>query len=222
MAASPSALANLTLDNVVDIARGSGKIEPLSSQSIGPEAMARVERSAEWVHSTMREVELGAANGREPVAYYGINTGFGDNAGRATFKRVEEAQLLSRKILLSHTIGVGDPLPEDVVRAALLIRIASLSHGYSGVRPEVINTLIEMLNRRVYPVVPAQGSLGASGDLAPLAHLVIPISEPLPREDLTQPGITGWCYLNGKVVSGAAAMAHAGIPQIRLGAKEGV
>src|SRR5258706_16151947 len=151
-----------------------------------------------------------------------MNPGFGRNAGRAIFTWVEQAERLSRNLLLSHTVGVGDPLPEDVVRAALLIRIVSLSRGYSGVRVEVINTLIEMLNRRVYPLVPAQGSLGASGDLAPLAHLVIPLSAPLPGEDTSQPGITGWCYLDGKIVSGAEAMAAAGISQIRLGAKEGV
>src|SRR5207244_2699021 len=91
-----------------------------------------------------------------------------------------------------------------------------------GVRIEVINTLIGMLSRHVYPAVPAQGSLGASGDLAPLAHLVIPLSAPLPGEDLTNPWLTGQCYLDGKLVSGAEAMAAAGIPQIRLGAKEGV
>jgi histidine ammonia-lyase len=222
MSGSYSALSELTIDKVIDIARGSGKLEPLSLQSIGKDAMQRVEQSAEWVNAAMREVEDSAAHGREPIAYYGINTGFGDNAGRATFKHVKEAQILSRKILLSHTIGVGEPLPEDVVRAALLIRIASLARGYSGVRVEVINTLVEMLNRRVHPVVPSQGSLGASGDLAPLAHLVIPMSAPLPNEDMSQPGITGWCYLDGKIVSGAEAMAAVGVPQIVLGAKEGV
>ncbi len=222
MPASNVTIAELTINDVIAVARSYARIEPVSTESLGFNTMRRVERSAEWVSGAMREIELSSKNGHEPIAYYGINTGFGDNAGRATFKHVAEAEVLSRKILLSHTIGVGDPLPEDVVRAALLIRAASLSRGYSGVRPEVINTLIEMLNRRVYPVVPSQGSLGASGDLAPLAHLVIPLSAPLPLEDFTQPGVTGWCYLDGKIVSGATAMAHAGIPQIRLGAKEGV
>src|SRR5262249_35391261 len=152
--------------------------------------------------SAMRQVEVSS----EPAAYYGINTGFGDNAGRATFKHVDEAEILSRKLLLSHTIGVGDPLPYDVVRAAFLIRIVSLARGYSGVRVELINTLIEMLKQGIYPVVPSQGSLGASGDLAPLAHLVIPLSRPLPGENLSQPGITGYCFLDGKIVSGLEAM----------------
>src|SRR5262249_40948689 len=158
------------------------QVAPLAPD--GSERMRRIERSSAWVQSAMREVEQAAEQGREPAAYYGINTGFGDNAGRSTFKRVEEAEYLSRKLLLSHCVGAGDHLPEDAVRAALLIRIVSLAHGYSGIRSAVINTLIEMLNRRVYPAVPSQGSLGASGDLAPLAHMVIPLSEPLSGEDL--------------------------------------
>ncbi len=222
MPAQYSALSDLTLADVIAIARGKGQIEPLGAAGVPADRLKRIEQSAAWVQSAMREVETAAQQGREAIAYYGINTGFGDNAGRATFKEVEEAERLSRKLLLSHTIGVGEHLPEDVVRAALLIRIASLSRGYSGVRTEVIDTLIAMLNRRVFPAVPSQGSLGASGDLAPLAHLVLPLSEPLPGEDPSQPGITGYCHLNGKLVSGAEAMAAAGIPQIRLGTKEGV
>jgi histidine ammonia-lyase len=226
MPAQYSALSDFTIADVVAIARSNGQIEPLGAATPatrdGARRLARIRESAAWVQSAMREVEAAAQQGREAVAYYGINTGFGDNAGRATFKEVEEAERLSRNLLLSHTIGVGEHLPEDVVRAALLIRIASLAHGYSGVRAEVIDTLIAMLNRRVYPAVPSQGSLGASGDLAPLAHLVLPISEPLPGDDVSLPGATGYCYLEGKLVSGAEAMAAAGIPQIRLGAKEGV
>ncbi len=221
-----SALADLSVADIVTIARGSGQVQPLEADIARQSGLLarfeRVQRSAAWVQAAMQEIESAAHEGREPIAYYGINTGFGDNAGRATFKAVDEAERLSRKILLSHTIGVGDHLPEDVVRAALVIRINSLARGYSGVRIEVINTLIAMLNSHVYPAVPAQGSLGASGDLAPLAHLVIPISAPLPGEDLSNPWITGQCYLDGKLVTGAEAMAAAGIPQIRLGAKEGV
>ncbi len=226
MAARISVLSDLTLSNVIAVARGDTQVESLGASDSGSlakmERLRRIQQSAAWVQTAMREVETAAREGREAVAYYGINTGFGDNAGRATFKEIEEAEWLSRKILLSHTIGLGAHLPEDVVRAGLIIRIASLSRGYSGVRAEVINTLIAMLNRHVYPAVPSQGSLGASGDLAPLAHLVIPISAPLPGEDTSQPGVTGYCYLDGKLVSGAEAMAAAGIPRIRLGAKEGV
>jgi histidine ammonia-lyase len=216
-----SPLDDFTVADVVAVARNGATLDLIATNANSPAEKVRLQRiqqSAAWVRSAMRQVEESS----EPPAYYGINTGFGDNAGRATFKHVDEAEILSRKLLLSHTIGVGDPLAEDVVRAALLIRIISLARGYSGVRVELINTLIEMLNRGVYPVVPSQGSLGASGDLAPLAHLVIPLSQPLPGENPAQPGITGYCYLNRKIVSGAEAMIAAGIPQIRLGAKEGL
>jgi histidine ammonia-lyase len=209
-----SPFAPLTLPALLDIARGGAGMEP-----IRPGQSARLERSAAWVAAAVEQIAAGDA---EPIPYYGINTGFGDNAGRAAFRRAEDAERLSRNLLLSHTTGVGEPLPEDVVRAALAIRIASLSRGYSGVRPRLINGLIEMLNRRVYPVVPAQGSLGASGDLAPLAHLVLPLSAPLPGEDPDRPGTTGYCFLDGRRVTGAEAMRAAGIDPVRLGAKEGV
>lgn len=208
---------SLTTGDVVAVARQRRPVAPISSD------LERVQQSADWVAGTMTRFstpQIVAA--AETTAYYGINTGFGDNAGRAAFQRVEQAEQLSRNLLLSHSIGVGAHLPEDVVRAALLIRAASLAHGYSGVRAEVINGLIAMLNKRVYPAVPAQGSLGASGDLAPLAHLVLPLSAPLPGENVDLPGATGYCYLNGQLVTGAEAMAAADITPIRLGAKEGV
>jgi histidine ammonia-lyase len=216
---------SLTLPILISIAREGQRIQPLSAEAAhqhgDTETFARIQRSAAWVQAAIQDIEAADREGREPAVFYAINTGFGDNAGRAVFRHAAEAEQLSRNILLSHTIGVGDHLPEDVVRAALTIRVASLCRGYSGVRVEVINTLIEMLNRRVYPAVPAQGSLGASGDLAPLAHLVIPLSAPLSGEDPGLPGATGYCYVNGKLITGAEAMAAAGIPQIRLGAKEG-
>src|SRR5260221_4224707 len=219
---SYSPLDDLTIADLILVARQRKRVRILDPTDETNERMAAILTSAAWVREAMSEVERAAIERRDPVAYYGINTGFGDNAGRATFRHVEEAERLSRNILLRHTIGVGAHLSEEVVRAAMLIRIASLSRGYSGVRPEVINTLIEMLNRDVYPAVPSQGSLGASGDLAPLAHMVIPISAPLSGEDPDVPGATGYCYLNGSLVTGAEATAAAGIPQIRLGAKEGI
>lgn len=210
-----SPFAPLTIATVIDVARNRRVVMPI--QADDPVA-APMQRSAAWVAQTMHEVE----SATHPTAYYGINTGFGDNAGRAILRSVKEAEHLSRNLLLSHNVGVGEHLPEDVVRAALLIRIHSLTQGYSGVRIEVVNALIAMLNRGVYPAVPAQGSLGASGDLAPLAHLVIPISAPLEDESGDLPGATGYCYVAGKLVTGAEAMRAAGITPIRLGAKEGV
>jgi histidine ammonia-lyase len=214
-------LEPLTIPALIAIARHAEPIVPIQPEWTHP-VVQRIRHSAAWVESAMLEVETASREGREPTAYYGINTGFGDNAGRVTFRHHQDAARLSRKLLLSHTVGVGDHLPYDVVRAALALRITSLAHGYSGVRLEVINTLIAMLNAGVYPAVPAQGSLGASGDLAPLAHLVLPLSAPLPDEHPDVPGATGYCYLNGQLVSGAQAMAAAGIPQLQLGAKEGV
>src|SRR5262245_6571450 len=141
---SVSALADLTIADVIAVARDKNQIKPLGASTSPPERerLRRIEQSAAWVKSAMREVETAAQHGSTALAYYGINTGFGDNAGKATFKEVEEAERLSRKLLLSHAIGVGDHLPEDAVRAALLIRITSLARGYSGVRAEVIDTLI--------------------------------------------------------------------------------
>src|SRR5215212_5615003 len=99
--------ADLTILDVVEVARHGARIEPLVN---GPE-VERVRRSAAWVEASLEEVEIAALQGREAAVYYGINTGFGDNAGRATFKKVQEAEMLSRKILLSHTVGVGEHLP---------------------------------------------------------------------------------------------------------------
>jgi histidine ammonia-lyase len=206
--APPVALTEpVTLQAVYEVATQRRRVAPLSPGT-------RVDESAAWVAQTM------TGDGHK-TAYYGINTGFGDNAGRATFQTPADAERLSRNLLLSHCIGVGEPLSEAVVRAALFLRAASLAKGYSGVRRDLINTLVEMLNRDVYPVVPSQGSLGASGDLAPLAHLVMPLSAPLPDDD-PQPGSTGYCFHDGAIITGAEAMQAAGIPQIRLGAKEGV
>ena len=199
----------LTLAAVVSVARGFQPVAELA------EAEDRIAASAAWVAGTMRE------QGERPIAYYGINTGFGDNAGKTVLRSIEDAERLSRNLLLSHCVGVGEPFAEEIVRAALLIRAASLAKGYSGVRRVVINTLVQMLNQRVHPVVPAQGSLGASGDLAPLAHLVIPMSEPLPG-DPQVPGATGFCDYDGLRMTGADAMAAAGIARVRLGPKEGV
>jgi histidine ammonia-lyase len=217
MSSFVTVLKPLTIGEVVAVARDFAYVQPIDPAAPHIQVQ-RMQRSAAWVTEAMTEVEKTDA----PLAYYGINTGFGDNAGRAVFKHSTDAERLSRNLLLSHSVGVGTPLPEDVVRAALLIRVNSLAKGYSGVRITVINTLIAMLNQRVYPVVPSQGSLGASGDLAPLAHLVLPVSAPLDGEDTDRPGATGFCFVNGAIVPGREAMTAAGIPQIRLGAKEGV
>jgi histidine ammonia-lyase len=104
---------------------------------------------------------------------YGITTGFGGLATSHIGKN--ETETLQYNLLRSHATGVGDPVPDDVVRAMLLLRARTLAQGHSGVRPVIVRKLLELLERQILPVVPSQGSLGASGDLAPFAHLALPL-----------------------------------------------
>ncbi len=106
---------------------------------------------------------LALADSNIPI--YGVNTGFGILAS----KRIAPGQIstLSDNLVLSHSVGVGEPLPEEIVRAGILVRANTLAKGFSGVRPVLIDLLVELLNRRVFPQIPSQGSLGSSGDLAP-------------------------------------------------------
>lgn len=141
-------------------------------------------------------------------AHYGINTGFGSFARQ----RISSGDLesLQRNLIRSHAAGVGEPLAREIVRAMMLCLVGSLSRGLSGVRPVVVETLIKMLNMGVTPVVPETGSVGASGDLAPLAHVaLVLIGE-------------GEAELGGRVMTGAAAMKRAGITPVVLAAKEGL
>ncbi len=102
---------------------------------------------------------------------YGVTTGFGDLADVRVSP--EQTATLQRNLVRSHAAGVGEPLPTEVVRAMLLLRANALAVGLSGIRPEVVDLLLGMLNAGVHPVVPSRGSVGASGDLAPLAHLAL-------------------------------------------------
>ena len=107
----------------------------------------------------------------EPV--YGINTGFGPLAREHI--PTGQLELLQRNLVLSHSVGIGPALPDAVVRLAMLLKVASLARGYSGVRPVLVDALLALLNARVYPCIPSKGSVGASGDLAPLAHMAAPL-----------------------------------------------
>ena len=139
---------------------------------------------------------------------YGINTGFGRFVDRTI--PPELADELQLRLLRSHACGVGEPYPDEVVRAAMLLRANTLAKGYSGARVETVELLLDCLARGVLPVVPNRGSVGASGDLAPLAHLALPlVGEGLAR-------------VNGEVLSGADALARAGLEPVRLKAKEGL
>ena len=144
----------------------------------------------------------------EDQVVYGINTGFGKLAStKIAHERLAELQ---RNLVLSHSVGTGDPLPDDVVRMVLATKAVSLARGHSGVRPALADALLALANADVLPVIPAKGSVGASGDLAPLAHLAcVLIGEGAARVD-------------GKIVSGREAMAAIGLEPFVLGPKEGL
>ena len=139
---------------------------------------------------------------------YGVTTGFGSLA--STFVPPERARELQERLLLSHAAGVGEPLPTSVVRAMLLLRANTLALGHSGCRPELIERLCEMLALGLHPVVPSQGSVGASGDLAPLAHLALPLIG------------HGTVELQGRLQPAAEALAALGLAPLVLEPKEGL
>jgi histidine ammonia-lyase len=147
---------------------------------------------------------------------YGINTGFGIFAD----KRIDpsESSKLSRNLILSHAVGTGEMLPDRVVRAAMAIRANTLSKGYSGVRFEIVQTLMAMLNKGVVPLIPSQGSLGSSGDLCQLSHLSLVFTTD--KRDIEQE--SGQARYVGRLFSGKQAMKKAGISRIILGPKEGL
>jgi histidine ammonia-lyase len=191
---------NLAIEDVHQVARNRRAVEPLDD-----EICHAMEASQGWVEEAVRAGDV----------IYGVTTGFGPLA--TTSIAPDEARQLSRNLVLNCLAGVGDPLPEDVVRAMMLVRANSLAKGLSGVRPVVVGTLIEMLNRGVVPFVPEKGSLGASGDLAPLAHIAVVLSR-----DLDGEGYSGEAWYRSERMSGSAAMEAAGIPRIVLEAKEGL
>ncbi len=139
---------------------------------------------------------------------YGVNTGFGQLAN----KRITDDQLgfLQRNLVLSHAAGTGSLLPDNTVRLILVLKIQSLSRGFSGVRPETVELLCEMINREVYPCIPAKGSVGASGDLAPLAHMAAPLIG------------EGEVRIDGEIFPAKEGFKKAGLAPINLGPKEGL
>ena len=139
---------------------------------------------------------------------YGITTGFGKFSDVTISK--EESKTLQKNLIITHAVGAGKPFDTEIVRGIMLLRINNLAKGYSGARLETIQTMIVMLNKKVHPVVPEKGSLGASGDLAPLSHMVLPMI-----------GL-GQAEYKGEVLTGKEAMEKAGIPVIQLTAKEGL
>jgi histidine ammonia-lyase len=203
---------HFTIDDVVAVARHARPV------ALADAARPRIDASRAWVDQLL-------ARGAPTV--YGINTGFGVFANVPV--HADQSARLMRNLILSHSAGVGEPLPEEIVRATMAIRANTLAKGFSGVRAVVIETLIEMLNRGVHPIIPAKGSVGASGDLAPLSHLVLVLSRDAEDKDEE----SGAAVYRGErtlapsanasaVVSGKRAMELAGIPRIELQAKEGL
>ena len=182
-------------------------IEDVWTVAVDRTPAALAEAGRERMRSARALVER-AASGAAGEHTYGINTGFGRFVEKTIpFELSEELQL---RLLRSHACGVGDPYPDEVVRAAMLLRANALAKGYSGARVETVELLLECLNRDILPVVPSRGSVGASGDLAPLAHLALPLVG------------EGSAKVDGEELSGADALARVGLEPIRLQAKEGL
>jgi histidine ammonia-lyase len=185
--------SDLTLGEVVAVARGGSRVGLASG-------------TVERMEASRAVVEQLVAEGR---TVYGVTTGFGDLASVA----IDPTQTdeLQRNLVRSHAAGVGEPLPAEVVRAMMLLRANALAVGLSGVRPVVAELLCAMLNAEVHPVVPSRGSVGASGDLAPLAHLALVLTgEGEAWLDDAGPG------------PGGEALERAGLQPVVLGAKEGL
>jgi len=183
---------SLTIDDVVQVARFGKKVE------IPDSAIHQIKKSRDVIENAIKE-------GR---TVYGVNTGFGDLANVSIGP--EDLAKLQVNLIRSHSVGVGKPFPVEVVRGMMLLRANALTKGYSGIRLEVINNLIGMLNSGITPVVPQQGSVGSSGDLAPLAHMaLVLIGE-------------GEAFYNSERMDGLKSLKKAGMKPITLQAKEGV
>jgi len=183
---------DLTLDEVVAVCRNYKKVE------LSDFAVERILKSRKVVDDFVENEDV----------VYGITTGFGKFSDVTISK--EESKTLQKNLIISHSVGAGKPFDSEVVRGIILLRINNLAKGYSGARLETIQTMIEMLNRKVHPIIPEKGSLGASGDLAPLSHMVLPMI-----------GL-GQAEYEGEIMAGEEAMEKAGIPVIELTAKEGL
>ena len=166
--------------------------------SLDAASRARLDAGAQAVRRIVAE--------GKPV--YGINTGFGKLA--QTHIADDQLELLQRNLVLSHSVGVGPLLGDDVVRLTMLLKVASLARGYSGVRAQVVDAILALLNAELYPCIPSKGSVGASGDLAPLAHMTATLM--------------GWGEMRhrGSLIPATEGLKKAGLAPIKLGPKEGL
>ena len=192
--------SRLTLDLLVAVARSGASVR------LDERARAEMVRSHAWVQTAVR--------GSAPV--YGVNTGYGSLA-RVRIPP-EKLQELSRNLVRSHAAGVGKPLGRDVARATVLLRANALAKGMSGCSPELVELLLELLNRGVDPVLPSQGSCGSSGDLAPLSHLGLIIGH-APHDPDEE---TGEAWVGQERVCGREALRRVGLKPLVLGPKEGL
>ena len=183
---------HLTLEDVFRVAHEDAPV------TLAPSALVRMEASRRTVEELVASDQL----------VYGVTTGFGDLASHRI--PAADARRLQENLLISHAAGVGEAHGSDVVRAMLLLRANALARGQSGVRPVIVERLLDFLRLGIHPVVPEQGSVGASGDLAPLAHLALPLIG------------RGRAEADGQVVSGADALARHNLEPLSLEAKEGL
>ena len=183
---------SLTIEDVVAVARGNAEV------ALSEKAKEKVRQSRETLEQFVKDKKI----------LYGVTTGFGalGNVAIST-NDVKELQV---NLIRSHSACVGKPLEKEIVRALMLLRANTLAKGYSGIKPETLETLIQMLNRGVHPIIPEKGSVGASGDLGPLSHMtLVLIGE-------------GEAEYKGKIMNGREALEAAGIQPVQLDFKEGV
>lgn len=183
---------SLTLNEVNEVCRNYVKVE------LSELAVEKILQSRKVVDDFVENEDV----------VYGITTGFGKFSDVTISK--EESKILQKNLIVTHAVGAGKPFDTEVVRGIILLRINNLAKGYSGAKLETIQTMIGMLNKGLHPIVPEKGSLGASGDLAPLSHMVLPMI-----------GL-GQAEYMGEILPGHDAMERAGIPVIELTAKEGL
>ncbi len=183
----------ITLEDLINVTRNGYKVE------ISEKAYKKIAEARELVDRYVKNKKVS----------YGITTGFGKFSD--TVVSEEETGLLQKNLIMSHSCGVGNPLPIDAAKGIMLLRVVNLCKGHSGVRKIIVDTLVNMLNKGVTPFIPEKGSLGASGDLAPLSHMV-----------LVMLGM-GKAYYNDELLDGKEAMNKAGIPILEsLSSKEGL
>lgn len=183
---------HLSLEQVIKIARQGEKVQ------LAEDAKTRILSSREYVDMLVREERT----------VYGITTGFGKFSDVHISRH--ETEQLQKNLIMSHSCGTGNHFSEDIVRAIMLLRANALAKGFSGIRLETVQALIDLLNNGVIPAIPEKGSLGASGDLAPLSHMVLPML-----------GL-GEAYYKGRLMDGGEALNAAGLKPVSLTSKEGL